>query len=149
MKNTLKLDHEHKRLIMDRTFAKLSENTRSEEYAHLQSVRSAYPEYVVVRREIKKNPNKECWRGLTYAYMENYISTHEEGAERVTVLNEFFELRLISQCHSAAHRYPVIKRWFLNKYPEIATFGMTAAAETTEEGVEQEETTLTLIEKFG
>lgn len=149
MKNVLKLDHEHQLLVMDRTFAKKSENTMSNEYRHLQDVRAAYPDYTVIRREIKKNPNKECWRGLTYAYMENYISTHEEGAERVKVLNEFFELRLISQCHSAAHRYPVIKRWFLNKYPEIATFGMTAAAETTEEGVEQEETTLTLMEKVG
>ena len=141
MKNVLKLDHEHQLLVMDRTFAKKSENTMSNEYRHLQDVRAAYPDYTVIRREIKKNPNKECWRGLTYAYMENYISTHEEGAELVKVLTEFSELRLISQCHSAAHRYPVIKRWFLSKYPEIANLGMPATEEV------QEKADLTLVEK--
>lgn len=60
MKNTLKIDRNKKMIIMDRTFAKLSEDTRSEEYAHLQSVRRDYPTYTVVRREIKKNPSKEC-----------------------------------------------------------------------------------------
>ena len=57
MKNVLKLDHEHQLLVMDRTFAKKSENTMSNEYRHLQDVRAAYPDYTVIRREIKKNPN--------------------------------------------------------------------------------------------
>ena len=61
--------------------------------------------------------------------MENYITTHEEGENRVLVLKEFAEQRLISECHSKAHRYPVIKKWFLDKYPEIANFGMAAPAE--------------------
>ena len=126
MKNILKVNHEEGIITMDRTFAKRAENTLSAEYTHLQSVRRDYPTYTVVRRQIKKNPNKECYKGLTYEYMENYITTHEEGENRVLVLKEFAEMRLISECHSKAHRYPVIKNWFLNKYPEIANFGMAA-----------------------
>ena len=128
MKNTLKINHAERIITMDRTFAKNAENTMSAEYAHLQSVRRDYPTYTVVRRQIKKNPNKECYKGLTYEYMENYITTHEEGENRVLVLKEFAEMRLIAECHSKAHRYPVIKQWFLNKYPEIANFGMVAPA---------------------
>lgn len=128
MKNTLKINHAERTITMDRTFAKNAENTMSAEYSHLQSVRRDYPTYTVVRRQIKKNPNKECYKGLTYEYMENYITTHEEGENRVLVLKEFAEMRLISECHSKAHRYPVIKNWFLNKYPEIANFGMAAPA---------------------
>ena len=128
MKNTLKINHVDGVITMDRTFAKKAENTMSEEYAHLQNVRRDYPAYKVIRRQIKKNPNKECYKGLTYEYMENYITTHEEGENRVLVLKEFAEMRLISECHSKAHRYPVIKNWFLNKYPEIANFGMAAPA---------------------
>ena len=124
MKNTLKIDHEKKVITMDRTFAKNAENTRSEEYAHLQSVRRDYPNYSVARRQIKPNPNKECWKGLTYEYMKNYITTHEGDETRKQVLNEFSEMRLISECHSKCHRYPVIKKWFLAKYPEVAEFGM-------------------------
>ena len=128
MKNTLKINHAERTITMDRTFAKNAENTMSAEYSHLQSVRRDYTTYTVVRRQIKKNPNKECYKGLTYEYMENYIITHEEDENRVLVLKEFAEMRLISECHSKAHRYPVIKNWFLNKYPEIANFGMAAPA---------------------
>ena len=128
MKNILKINHEEGIITMDRTFAKNAENTRSEEYAHLQSVRRDYPNYTVIRREIKKNPNKECWKGLTYEYMENYIIGHEGDDTRDLVLKEFAEMRLIAECHSKCHRYPVIKKWFLDKYPEIANFGMAAPA---------------------
>ena len=133
MKNILKIDHVHSTIIMDRTFAKNAENTMSAEYAHLQSVRRDYPNYTVARRQIKKNPNKECYKGLTYAYMEEYIASHEDDENRKLVLKEFAELRLIAQCHSKAHRYPVIKQWFLDKYPEIATFGMSAAEDENED----------------
>ena len=124
MKNTLKINHENHTIMMDRTFAEKAENTRSEEYAHLQNIRRDYPVYTVVRRQIKKNPNKECWKGLTYTYMENYIRTHEDDKSRPVVLDEFAEMQLISKCHSNVHRYPVIKKWFLAKYPDIAKFGM-------------------------
>ena len=132
MKNTLKIDHSKKKIIMDRTFAKLSENTRSEEYAHLQSVRRDYPSYTVVRREIKKNPSKECYKGLSYEYMERYI-LHVEGVKAIEVLKELAEMRLIAECHSNAHRYPVIKRWFLERYPEIAKFGLSKFEESRNE----------------
>lgn len=132
MKNTLKINHATKVITMDRTFAKNAENTRSEEYAHLQSVRRDYPAYTVVRREIKKNPNKECWKGLTYEYMENYIISHEEGENKIAVLKEFAEMRLIAECHSKCHRYPTIKKWFLAKYSEIAEFGMPTKEETAD-----------------
>jgi len=72
MKNTLKLNHENRTIVMDRTFAKRSENTRSEEYAHLQQVRQDYPTYTVIRRQIKTNPKKESYKGLTYEYMQEF-----------------------------------------------------------------------------
>ena len=129
MKNTLKINHTDGVIIMDRTFAKKAEDTMSAEYAHLQNVRRDYPNYKVDRRQIKTNPNKECWKGLTYEYMENYIATHEEGEAKIAALKEFAEMRLIAECHSKCHRYPTIKKWFLAKYSEIAKFGMEVAAE--------------------
>ena len=128
MTNILKLDHSNSNIVMDRTFAKKAEIVGSREYLLLQDCRRDYPFYTVIRRTINKKPDQEHYRGLTYEYMENYITTHEEGENRVLVLKEFAEMRLISECHSKAHRYPVIKNWFLNKYPEIANFGMAAPA---------------------
>ena len=129
MKNTVRINHVECLLVMDRTFAKRAENVRSEEYEILQKARRDYPTYTVITRHIKRCPNKETYKGLTYGYMEDYIISHETNPE--VVLNEFYELQLISQCHSKAHRYPAIKRWFLNRYPEVKMFGKPSFLEAS------------------
>ena len=126
MKNSLKVNFLTGEIVMDRTFARLCANTNSIEYTHLQEVRRDYPEYKVVTRTIKRNPNKETYKGLTYEYMQDYILRHESEDTALEVIREFNELRTISKCHKRGMRYPTIKRWFLNKYPEIAEFGIAA-----------------------
>ena len=71
MKNTIRVNANKGLLVMDRTFAKNSQNIRSEEYDLLQRARRDYPYYPVVIRRIKRNSQKETYAGLTYAYMEN------------------------------------------------------------------------------
>lgn len=124
MKNTLKINHTDMTLVMDRTFAKLASDTRSEEYAHLQKIRADYPNYRLVQRHIKRNVEKKTYAGLTYPYMRKYISKHGTKEESEKLLAELEEKILISECHGKAFRYPVIKSWFLELYPEIAKFGL-------------------------
>ena len=124
MKNVIRVDFANKRIIMDRSFAKSCTNPASDEYAQLQRVRQDYPNFTVSTRTCKKNENKESYKGLTYEYMEHYILTHEGKDTVLEVLDEYNELRLIAECHSRSRRYPVIKRWFLAKYPEIMEHGM-------------------------
>ncbi len=133
MNTQLRIDFEKGRIIMSRTFAKLSENTNSEEYAHLQNVRRDYPTYTVERKRIKSSGSKESYKGLTYEYMERYIAAHDEDG---TIMKEYREKRLLAECHSV--RYPVIKTWFLEKYPEIKKYGVSS----DEEAVEVPETAL-------
>lgn len=136
MKNRLLINHTNRTLVMDRTFAKYAANTRSEEYAHLQKVRQDYPDYQVIRRQIKTNNNKETYRGLTYEYMEDYILTHGTPEEIKKNLKIYDEKKLISECHSKARRYPVIKSWFLETFPEILKFGMNEDPKVVENGTE-------------
>ena len=124
MKNYLKVDVANSRLVMDRTFAKNCAIAGSAEYNLLQSARKDYPNFTVEQRTIKRNANKECYRGLTYEYMKKYIASHESEETVDTVMAELEEMILISKCHSMGYRYPTIKAWFLAKYPEIAAFGM-------------------------
>ena len=135
MKNTLKLSHAKREIVMDATFARNAENTMSPEYAHLQTVRRDYPTYTVTKRQIKRNANKESYKGLTYEFMETYIMSHGKPETRIANLREFNEMRLIAECHSQAFRYPVIKSWFLDMYPEVKNFGkkVEAVAEEQEE----------------
>ena len=127
MKNSLRIDYDSKTITMDRTFSKKAKDTRSDEYAHLQTVRKDYPDYQVITRTIKKNPDKETYRGLTYAFMEEYILHHGSDSEVQQTLKEYRELRTIAKCHGKGKGYPVIKQWFLSKYVEIEDFSATAA----------------------
>ena len=131
MKNSLRFDHDARCIVMDRTFYKNSSNIRFEEYAMLQRARQDYPTYTPVIKRIKRNPNKETYKGLTYAYMDRYIEGHGNSEE---IMAEYRELRLISECHGKARRYPAIKKWFLKKYPEIETFGADNSGEAAATG---------------
>ncbi len=126
MKNTLKIDFNNKTIIMDRTFAARVKDTHSDEYTHLQTVRKDYPDYRVMTRTIKRNPNKITYSGLTYAYMEDYILSHGNDSEVQEALSEYRRLREIAKCHGKGKGYPVIKKWFLERYKEIEEFGMAA-----------------------
>ena len=125
MTNILRVDHENKTLVMDKTFEKNSSIFGSRESQMLEEARRAYPTYTVARRQIKKNSNQEHYNGLTYEYMRWYIQTHEEGEALTVIIKEFEELLLISKCHSKGKRYPTIKKWFLDQYKEVKTFGMS------------------------
>ena len=124
MKNCLKINHTDMTIVMDRTFAKSAANTRSDEYNHLQKIRADYPEYRVIQRQIRRNVKKKTYAGLTYDYMKAYIMGHGTEDERKKNLKDLEEKILIASCHSKAFRYPVIKSWFLELYPEIAQFGL-------------------------
>ena len=124
MANTLKINYTNYTIVMDRTFAKLAQDTRSPEYARLQEVRRDYPDFTVVQRHIRKNTDKKTYQGLTYEYMEEYIMSHGTEEERLANLRRYAELREIAGCQGKRYRYPVIKNWFLDKYPEIVRFGI-------------------------
>ena len=139
-KSKVKVLHDKSAIEMNKIFAKMIENPQSDEYALLQKIRQDYPVYKVRVRQIKKNSTKETYKGLTYEYMRNYIITHpkgikknDEGKDVNVLLEEFEELKLISQCQAKSRRYPVIKNWFLAQYPEIAKFGMDADAAEVED----------------
>ena len=125
---------------MNTTFAKEMRNPLSEEYALLQRTRQDFPTFAIRRRQIKSNPQKDTYKGLTYEYMRDYIILHTAPENEAEAVAEFDEMVLISKCHGKTLRYPTIKKWFLAKYPEVAQFGVESeavedAAETQEQKV--------------
>ena len=130
MKNTLIVNHKDRTIVMDRTFAKNATKTWFKEYEQLQRVRRDYPEYKVIQRQIRKNPHKETYQGLTYEYMEGYMMRHGTEEQRLANLRKYAELREIAECQGKRYRYPVIKSWFLDEYPEIVRFGIEEDAST-------------------
>ena len=127
MTSAIRLDHLNKEILISKSFAKSAMNPTSNAYKDLAEVMATHPDYKVNERVIKKSTQKETYKGLTYQYMRDYIILHSSPEEELAATAEFDELILISKCQSQVLRYPVIKKWFLEKYPEVASFGTNIA----------------------
>ena len=126
-KSRLLVKHNENVIEMNTTFAKMMQNPLSDEYALLQRTRLDFPTFAIRRRQIKSNPQKDTYKGLTYEWMRNHIATHEPEEVVEEKLNAFDEMVYISKCHRGSLRYPTIKKWFLNEYPDVAKFGTIEA----------------------
>jgi hypothetical protein len=122
-KSKLMVKYDKGVIEMNTTFAKEMRNPLSEEYALLQRTRLDFPTFAVRTRQIKGNPKKDTYKGLTYEWMRNHIATHEAEDVVEQKLKDFDEMVYISKCHRGSLRYPTIKKWFLKEYPDVAKFG--------------------------
>ena len=127
MTSAIRLDHFNKKILISESFQNSAMNPLSKEYRELVNVMNVHPNYEIGRREIKTNDKKKTYHGLTYDYMRNYIILHSTPEEELAAVAEFEEMILISKCQSKSIRYPTIKKWFLNKDPEVAEFGTIEA----------------------
>lgn len=128
MTSAIRINHFEKKILISKTFEKAAMNPTSQEYKDLRKVQRNHPDYELAQRVIKKNPKKETYAGLTYEYMRDYIILHSTPEEELAAVAEFDELILVSKCHSKAKRYPIIKKWFLAKYPDADDFGISTIA---------------------
>lgn len=125
----IRIDRENNRIVMTRKFAKKADDPTTKEFRLLQEVMATYPTFSVDNHTIKKNPNKECYKGLTYDYMRDYIRTHEAKANVEGALSELEEMIFKTKCHSI--RYAHVKKWFLESYPSIDDFKRRDTEERT------------------
>ena len=117
-RGSIRVDVVKEKIYVTAAFRKACANIESDEYTLLQIIKLDNPTFKVEERGIKKNPNKESYRGLTYEYMERYILLHD--GENSDVMDEYKELRLIAECHSIS--FPKIRDWFLETYPDVRNF---------------------------
>jgi len=111
---------------VSKKFNTLASQYGTPEYNDLQAVRRDYPGFkvvVVAPRKATKG-NKPSFKGLTYEYMESYISKHDD--ENSSIMEAYMILRGISddaeEAFAESCSYFEIKTWFLNQYPAIAEF---------------------------
>ena len=128
MTTAIRLDFDKNLIILNSTFAKKARRIGSPEYNQLPEVHSEFSTFKVVQRQIKKKPDQEHYKGLTYDYMRAYIAEtvgkdNAADEEREAAVKEALDVLeskiLISKCHSNTQRYPAIRKWFLATYPEV------------------------------
>ena len=124
MKN-MTIDPATSTITLSSAFKKKAFTPGTPEYDEFMAVRREFPDYKLAVREFKTNTTQDRYKGLTYAFMRDYI-TKVEGKNAQPVLEGLEEMIGISKCHSLSKRYPTIKAWFLKRYPAIAEFGLPA-----------------------
>ena len=128
MKNPIRVDVANRTIkVMTKTFAEKAFCYGTQEYEMLRAVRADYPQFTVNVRQIRKNSSQEHYKGLTYDFMRHYIVTHDADA-----IADFDEMVLISKAHSTGMRYPTIKAWFLDRFPEVSDFWIEPTHEAEE-----------------
>ena len=146
-KNPARIDYANKQIILYKWFAEKAKNPKSKEYKMLVEYIKSLPNFeVVIRGDININSNQEHYKGLTYDYMKEYIKRFEPVETRDAVLKELDDKLFISECHSKAYRYPEIKNWFLEKYPEIVNYGMPTVDKNSDEDQEEKDNTVVKID---
>lgn len=117
MTNNIRINDKNHTIEITKKFATAAKRFGTPQYEDLQAVRRDYPHY---RVEIKTPSKKaDCFKGLTYGYMENYINSHNKE-----LIGEFFILcgkteEGDDQEFAAAASYGQIKAWFLEQFPEL------------------------------
>lgn len=119
MTNAIVINDKNRTIVITKKFAATAKRYGTDEYKSLQEVRRDYPNYRVEVKTVSKK--SDSFKGLTYAYMENYIRNHDKHEE---MLKEFFILcgkteEGEPQEFVAAASYGEIKKWFLASYKEL------------------------------
>ena len=96
----------------------------SDAYKELQNARRDNPgfEVVTVTRTVKTQ--RETYKGLTYAYMEKYIKTHDDAEKTIWTEYMMYRGTLIDPADEfpVAYNYSQMKVRFLDKYEDVAKF---------------------------
>ena len=114
MTNTVKVNHINNTITVTKAFMKKAENFGSAEYKQMMEIKSdeVLRSYKIIVRSIKKNPEKESYRNLTYKNMETYISTLNL---KTIYMAEYEVAKKRSKIQKSPYKYMV--KWFVETFP--------------------------------
>ena len=115
----MKANFEKKTIEMNKTEAVAAGKLNSEKCNELKALREMFPTFNIV--VVKAHTKADHFKGLTVAYMENYITTNKKE-----LLPDFYALRGKDSEGKEMELSPVatygeLKMWFLKNCPEIST----------------------------
>ena len=107
----MKINFETKSIEVSKAFANKDSHFGTEQYEELRAVMRDLPDFTVMVKAAPK-PRRSYMKGLTYEFMECFISMHDEDG---SIMQDFLCLR-----HGCS--YAEVKRWFFAKFPEVNNF---------------------------
>ena len=107
----MKIKFDSKTIEISKTFADKASRFGSMEYKELWTVTNELPNFRVVIKAAP-TPRRTYMKGLTYEYMESYISMVDEDG---SLMRDF-------QCLRQGCNYATVKQWFMTVYSEPHNF---------------------------
>ncbi len=132
-------NHKNHTIEMTKKFYKASCKFGTEEYEIVFKMLEKFPTYKpVIKTTAKKTgtSKKSCFKGLDYEFMESYIEKHDNDKKEIRA--EYDSKREIAKGNRSVNGYAVIKKWFLEKYPEFEEFGKIKTDNSKEETAKSE-----------
>lgn len=109
-KNVIKMMDDNQAQV-SKTFAKKAKIFGTDEYKLWREFKAENPEYVMVIKTIKKNPDKRTTKNLKYENMRKFIKEQDNAEE---LLKEFEKEIRLSKIQSNPYR--AVLAWFLQKF---------------------------------
>ena len=109
---------------------------KNPEYTTLCEMLADHPDFTVAEKQIKHNPDKKKYNGLTLPRMKEYIETQPKSEER---LREFAAIQKVAAAKGA--KYPLTKKWFLATFPEFKENNVSEAEISAEVAVGEDDLT--------
>lgn len=113
MKTIFTYNFVNKTIVGSRRSIERANKGLAPEYTELTQKLAEHPDFTVTEKVINQKANKKTYKKLTFEKMEEYISYLSNSKER---LEEFEAVKKIADARGA--KYPLTKKWFLEKYPE-------------------------------
>ena len=107
---SIKFTSENK-AVVTKMFMKKAMIFGTDEYRLLKEFKKENPNVEVTTKNIKKNPNKQSYKNLTYTNMRKYISTLENSEVELSAFET--QIKRSSICKSP---YKTVMNWFINRY---------------------------------
>lgn len=138
MKKNINVNPITQTIEVSTTFLKRALIFGTPEYYELKEIRVAEPNFSVKEISIKKNANKKTYNNLTFAAMIAHINLMEtDEAQKDKTIKEFEEIQKYSKVRGSS--YPIVKKWFLNKYKESYAGFLNESTEKPKEEESKEE----------
>ncbi len=103
--SNININYKKSTIEISKNFEKKAQAFGSDAYNELCAARKEFPHYRLV---IKANKPNSAFKGMDYDFMMEYISKHDDAAQRKA---EFDKLR------ESDLSYGEIKQWFVSVYP--------------------------------
>lgn len=116
MKN-INVDIITKTITISKAFYKKASDPRTAEYRELRTAVIENPTFEIVF----KTSDKKTYKGLNIAKMKAYIETQPNSEENLKSLD-----RAIEVAETKGSKYPLIKKWFLEKFPNYKLSEVTS-----------------------